>query len=57
MMIEKFDIVSGEVSSEFLDLNHTGKPMMLVSLMVPKFAPCPSSGLWRTFLIGSLAAG
>jgi hypothetical protein len=26
------------VGSEFLDLNHTSKPMVLVSLMIPKFA-------------------
>ena len=44
-MVEKFGIISGKVSSEFPDLNHTGSPMMLVSLMIPKFAPCTSSGL------------
>jgi hypothetical protein len=48
VMIEKFAIVSGEVSSEFLDLNHTSKSMILVSLMIPKFAPGPSSELRRT---------
>ena len=47
-MMEKFAIISGEVSSEFLDLNHTSKSMFLVFLMIPKFAPCPSSELWRT---------
>ncbi len=31
-MIEKFAIVSGKVSSEFLDLNHTSKSMTLVPL-------------------------
>jgi hypothetical protein len=31
-MIEKFAIISGKVSSEFLDLNHTSEHMMLVSL-------------------------
>ena len=38
-MIEKFAIIGGRVSSEFLDLNHTSKSMILVSLMIPKFAP------------------
>jgi hypothetical protein len=31
------------VRSEFLDLNHTSKPMILVSLMIPKFAPDPAA--------------
>ncbi len=44
-MIEKFAIVSGEVASEFFDLNHTRKSMLLVSLMIPKFAPGPSREL------------
>jgi len=47
-MIEEFAIICGEVSSEFLDLNHTSKSMFLVSLMIPNFAPDPSSKLWRT---------
>ena len=47
-MIEKFAIVVGKVQSEFLDLNHTSKPMILVSLMIPKFAPWPSDELRRT---------
>jgi hypothetical protein len=47
-MIEKFAIISGEASSEFLDLNHTSKHVLLVSLIIPKFAPGPSSELWRT---------
>ena len=38
-MIEKFAFVSCEVSSEFLDLNHTSKSMLLVSLMIAKLAP------------------
>ena len=37
-MIKKFAYMSGWVSSEFLDLNHTSKAMILVSLMIPKFA-------------------
>ena len=39
VMIEKFVILSGKVSSEFLDLNHTSKSMLLVSLMIAKLAP------------------
>ena len=38
-MIEKFACASPKVWSEFLDLNHTSKPLILVSLMIPKFAP------------------
>jgi hypothetical protein len=47
-MIEKFPVIGGDVSSEFLDLNHTRKSMLLVSLMIPKFAPHSSSERWRT---------
>ena len=47
-MIEKFADLSGKVLSEFLDLNYTSKSMILVSLMIPKFAPEPSLELWRT---------
>jgi hypothetical protein len=47
-MIEKFADVSGEVASEFLDLNHTSKAMFLVSLLIPKFARDTSIELWRT---------
>jgi hypothetical protein len=38
-MIEKFALSGSQVLSEFLDLNHTSKSMILVSLMIPKFAP------------------
>jgi len=38
VMIEKFARSHGMVSSEFLDLNHTSKIMILVSLLIPKFA-------------------
>ena len=38
VMIEKFAGVRGMVLSEFLDLNHTSKLMILVSLMIAKFA-------------------
>jgi hypothetical protein len=47
-MIEKFAIVVGKVQSEILDLNHISKPMILVSLMIPKFALWPSDELRRT---------
>ena len=47
-MIEKFALIRSQVPSEFLDLNHTSKSMILVSLMIPKFAPEPSSELRRT---------
>jgi hypothetical protein len=41
--IEKFAIVSGEESSEFLGLNHTSKSTILVTLMIPKVAPAPTA--------------
>jgi hypothetical protein len=47
-MIEKFAISGGTVSSEFLDLNHTSKTMILVSLLIPKFARDASAKVWRT---------
>jgi hypothetical protein len=47
-MIEKFGIISGQAPSEFLDLNHTSKPMILVSLLIPTFAPEPSGEFGRT---------
>jgi hypothetical protein len=47
-MIEKFATVRGLVLSEFLDLNHTSKPMILVSLMIAKFARDASCEEWRT---------
>jgi hypothetical protein len=47
-MIEKFAISSGLLAREFLDLNHTSKSMILVSLMSPKFAMGPSRKLKRT---------
>jgi hypothetical protein len=51
-MIEKFAIILGKVASEFLDLNRTSKSMLLVSLMMPNFAPGPSSEFWRTSASG-----
>ena len=47
-MIEKFVVTGGKVSSESLDLNHTSYSMILVSLMIPKFAPGPASELRQT---------
>jgi hypothetical protein len=37
-MIEKFAKSRGKVQSEFLDLNHTRRIMILVSLLIPRFA-------------------
>jgi hypothetical protein len=48
VMIEKIATSCGTVSSEFLDLIHTSKSVILVSLMIPKFAPEPSRELART---------
>jgi hypothetical protein len=47
-MIGKFAFMSGTVASEFLDLNHTSEATILVSIMIPKFAPDASIGLLRT---------
>ena len=47
-MIEKFASVRGEVSREFLDLNHTSEMIILVSLLIPKFARDTSIEVWRT---------
>ena len=47
-MIEKFTILDGLGSSEFLDLNHTGNALMLVPPIIPKFARGPSRELRRT---------
>jgi hypothetical protein len=47
-MIEKFAAVRDLVRSEFLDLNHTSKSMILVSLMIPKFARDTGGEAWRT---------
>ena len=37
----------GHSLSEFLDLNHTSKIRILVSLLIPKFAPGPSIAIRR----------
>jgi hypothetical protein len=55
-MIEKFAIISGGGSSEFLDLNHTCKSGFLVSLKIPKFAPRPKQQILANFGIGTLAS-
>jgi hypothetical protein len=41
-MIEKFAGARGYPLSEFIDLNHTSNFMILVSLVIPKFAQKPS---------------
>jgi hypothetical protein len=38
VMIENFATSRGTAQSEFLDLNHTLEFMILVSLLIPKFA-------------------
>jgi hypothetical protein len=47
-MIEKFAVARGRRLSEFLDLNHTRNVIILVSLLIPKFAQGPSIKLGRT---------
>jgi len=55
-MIEKFAIASRAHESEFLDLNHTSSSMILVSLLIPKFARVPSIKHEANFGIGTLAS-
>ena len=47
-MIEKFAGARRMVLSEFLDLNHTSETMILVPLMIPKFARELSRKVRRT---------
>jgi hypothetical protein len=47
-MIEKFAGARGSPVSEFLDLNHTSNIMLLVSLVIPKFAGDPGIEPRRT---------
>ena len=47
-MIEKLAGIRGLVWNEFLDLNHTSKALILVSLMIPKFARDTGGEDWRT---------
>jgi hypothetical protein len=51
-MIEKFAVARGPRLSEFLDLNHTGNSMILVSLLIPKFARGCGIERWRTSELG-----
>ena len=51
-MIEKFAGICRGVRSEFLDLNHTSKTMILVSLLIPKFARNTSIEVKRTLESG-----
>jgi hypothetical protein len=51
-MIEKFATSRGAASSEFLDLNHTSKFMILVSLLIPKFAQNAGIEVRRTSELG-----
>ena len=48
VMIEKFAGVSRLILSEFLHLNHASKSMILVSLMIPKFAREANGEVRRT---------
>ena len=43
VMIEEFAGVRGLGWGEFLDLNHTSKTIVLVSLMIAKFAHDPAA--------------
>ena len=54
LMIEKFASVRGTIWSEFLDLNHSSKSMVQVSLLIPKFARDTSIEVWRTSESGHL---
>ena len=56
-MIEKFAASRGTVGSEFLDLNHTSKIVILVSPLIPKFARDTSIEVWRTSESGHQKAG
>jgi hypothetical protein len=47
-MIEIFAGVGGLGLSEFLDLNHANKLMILVSPIIPKFARDADAEVWRT---------
>jgi hypothetical protein len=51
-MIEKFASNSGEIQSEFLDLNPIRDSMILVSPTIPKFAPDSIIELRRTSASG-----
>jgi hypothetical protein len=46
-MIETFASASRDVQSDFLDLNHPGRSLMLAALSHPKLAPEASIALRR----------
>ena len=48
VMIEQFAGVRSMVRSEFVDLNHISKSVILVSLMIAKFARDASGEVRRT---------
>ena len=54
-MIEKFACACGKASSELIDLYHASNSMILVSLMIPKFAPRARYRTLANFGIGTLA--
>jgi hypothetical protein len=54
-MIEKFAIVSGKVSSEFLDLNHTSKSMLSSVPCDSEVRSRPQQRALANFGIGTLA--
>jgi len=54
-MIEKFAVARGAHESKFPDLNHTSSSMILVSLLIPKFARGPGFGHGASFGIGTRA--
>lgn len=51
-MIAKLAIIIGKAASEFRDLNRASKIVLLVSLMMPKYALGFSSELRRTSTSG-----
>ena len=56
-MIEKFAAVRGPGLSELLDLNHTSKSMILVSLVLPKLASVAGGKVGRTSESGHWPCG
>ncbi len=51
-MTEKFAIARGPRPSEFVDLNQTSNSMILVTLLIPKFAWEASIEIRRTSELG-----
>ena len=54
-MIAQFAGVRSLVVSECLDLNHTSKPMLAVSLMIARLARDTGGEVWANVAIGTLA--